>query len=246
MQTRLHATDIVFLALSISLLFVGSSLALNWYRKRQHKMNVSAHLHAAFVLSLAKYSQLHETWINASVQIGDQLPNSMLMFSVQNAGRLDILLRSMEDEFSSVTPDLSFSHQALLSELWIGHVYEFVRLLNERELAPQHNDFIPLFRDLTLVRIPLEKHEIAGDRKLKESINMVRHPPSNDATDVYKYSSGDKTRSHISPCGMSQRGSLMWMVLDIKSTPPQSYWIERRNLSDRILAIWGTPKSVEP
>ena len=201
-------------------------------------MTVSELLHAAFVLASAKYSQLHETWITASVQVGGQLPNSMLMFYVQSAGRLDILIRSMEDEFSSERLDLVFNHQSLLSDLWIGHVYEFVRLLNERELAPKHDDFISLFRDLTLVRIPLEKHEIANDRKIKEPLHMVRHPLKSDDADVYKYSSEDKTCGHIPQRAVSARGSLMWQVLDVKATPPKTYWTERRNLSDRILTIW--------
>lgn len=203
-------------------------------------MKVTELVQAAFEQASSKYHDLHSTWITASVQIGSKLPNSLLMSSVQKAGTLDILIRCMEDELSLEAPDLPFTNQVFLSELWIGHVYEFVRLLNERKLAPEHSDFMPLYRDLSLVRIPLEKHEIAKDRQIREPLKMVKHPPNNDATDIYDYSHGDQTRSHIMRFGPSERGSLAWEGIDVTFSPPQAHWIERRNLSDRILTIWGT------
>src|SRR6266545_4559907 len=108
---------------------------------------------------------------NVSYRIGGQLPASLLVSSVQRAGELDLLLRCMEDELSVVIdspkPDLSFHYQALLSELWVGHVYEIFRLLKDRKRAPDNQDFDNLAYHPRLLRIPLDKHEIPGDRKLK-------------------------------------------------------------------------------
>jgi hypothetical protein len=62
----------------------------------------------------------------------------MLFSSVQRAGELDVLLRCMEDELgadtSSQEGDFSFHYQAVLSESWVGQVYEIVRLLKARKL----------------------------------------------------------------------------------------------------------------
>jgi hypothetical protein len=38
------------------------------------------------------------------------------------------------------------------------------------------------------------------------------------------------------PTGISSRGSVMWQVMDLESK--RSYWLERRAISERIVAIW--------
>jgi hypothetical protein len=90
---------------------------------------------------------------------------------------------------------------------------------------------------LRLLRIPIDKHEIRGDKKLKAPLVMKRYPPKDEAEDIYQYTKDDPTRSHIMPGGVSKRGSVMWQVLDI--TCNESFWIERRSLSEKLLAIFS-------
>jgi hypothetical protein len=127
----------------------------------------------------------------------------------------------------------------MLSELWIGAVYEVFRLLIKRELAPDADAFRALAHELRLLRIPLEKHEIAADRKLSGPLPMQRHPPNNDETDSYQYSKSDAQRAHIMPSAISPRGSVMWHVLDVGVG--NSYWLERRAVSERMVALLCPP-----
>lgn len=206
-------------------------------------MQVRELIQAGFQLASSKYPDLHSAWVTASYRIGGQLPGSLLVSSVQRAGELDILLRCMEDEISAVNQnaDLSFHYQVLLSELWVGHVYEILRLLKERKLTPNDEDFHGLAHHFRLLRIPLDKHEIPGDRGLKAPLRMQRYPPKEDPGDVYEYSRDDPTRSHIMPSGVSHRGSLMWQVIDLATN--ESFWIERRNLAERVMTMFGNAQS---
>jgi hypothetical protein len=145
----------------------------------------------------------------------------------------------MEDDRSEpegASQENSFHYQMMLSELWVGAVYEIFRLLTERSLAPPNNEFKILNNELRLLRIPIEKHQIAKDNKLSRPLFMKKFPLKNDETDVYQYSRGDPQRAHIMPTGISHRGSAMWQVIDIESGP--SYWLERRDLSERIVGLW--------
>ncbi|AOL03568.1 hypothetical protein WI95_06300 [Burkholderia contaminans] len=65
----------------------------------------------------------------------------------------------------------------MLSELWVGSAYEIVRLLDERKLAPASMDFTELHDELRTIRVPVEKHEIARDRKLQAPLEFMRVPP---------------------------------------------------------------------
>src|SRR5271166_2376678 len=205
-------------------------------------MDVSELITEAFRQASQKYLELHRSWIQVSFRVGGLLPNSLLSMCVQRAGWLDMVLRSMEDEFSVRSqgdkqdpPSMACHFQELLSELWIGSVCQTLRLLIERKLAPDTAEFRALAHDLRLLRIPLEKHEITG--KLTQPLQMFRYPPNNDSTDIYEYSKNDPKRAHIMPSGISQRGSVMWQVLDIMAA--EERWIERRALSDRLLSLWG-------
>ncbi|KQQ04713.1 hypothetical protein ASF56_09820 [Methylobacterium sp. Leaf122] len=64
---------------------------------------------------------------------------------------------------------------------------------------------------------------------------MARVPFSADTKASYVYDKGDPLRAHIMPCGVSATGSLMWQVIDLKRD--LEYWVERRGLSDRLLAL---------
>jgi hypothetical protein len=147
----------------------------------------------------------------------------------------------MEDELLSDTrdtkaPDPAYSYQLMISELWVGHVYEIFRLLKIRDLVSQSDEFQSLAHLLELLRMTIDKHEIAKDKKLEAPVQMKRCPPRNDDSDFYEYSKRDLQRGHIMPTRTSHRGSVMWQVLDIVSD--ETFWIERRQLSERIIALF--------
>ena len=195
------------------------------------------------MLAGSRYPELHKTWINISARVGGLLPNSLLFPSVQRSGDLDMVLRCMEDDFTPPQEGageadlLSGHYQMMLSQVWVGDVYEIFRLLIERKLAPESDAFTTLAHHLRLLRIPLEKHEIAAENKLSEPLAMQRYPPNNNETDIYHYSKNDERRAYIMPSGVSNRGSVMWKVIDVKSQ--KSFWLERRTLSERFVALWG-------
>ena len=203
-------------------------------------MTVMQLITAAFRLAVFRHPELHQTWVNISLRVGGLLLKSRLVASVQRAGELDMVLRCMEDDFSPSQEgagevDLfSFHYQLMLSQLWVGEVYEIFRLLIERKLVLD-SDVSAIAHDLRLLRIPLEKHEIAADKKLTGPLLMQRHPPTNDETAIYQYSKSDAQRAHIMPSEISSRGSVMWQVLDLQSD--SSRWLERRTLSERIVAV---------
>jgi hypothetical protein len=128
--------------------------------------------------------------------------------------------------------------QRSLSELWIGAAYEIFRLLKERRLMEESDAFTSLAHDLRILRVPLEKHEIATDNKLASSLKMQKHPPRNKEADIYIYSKSHKTRAHIMPMAVSRRGSLMWQVIDV--VLDRTYWLERRELSERVVSLWSS------
>lgn len=206
-------------------------------------VNVTKLISTSFHAARSKYGTLNQSWIAASFSIGGRLPHSLLTASVQRDGELDPVLRCMEDEQALLalkeTDDnqFGFHYQKMLSELWVGSLYETLRLLIERKLAPSNDKFKRLAHEFRLLRIPLEKHELAGDDRLTEPLVMQRLPAKGDNSDYYTYPKGrDPTRAHIMPSGISARGSVMWQVIDLHTST--SIWLERRHLADRFLSLW--------
>lgn len=200
--------------------------------------NVSTLIATAFHHSRIRQTEINKAWIAISHRIGSSLPASLLLGAIQKAGELDLLLRCIEDDYHQNSNDELFQahYQIMISELWIGSVYEIFRLLDERKLAPTNEDFQAIAHDLRLIRITLEKHEIAADRKLKEPLVMKQQPSKEDETDKYVYKKDDPLRAHLMPVGFSNRGSTMWQAIDIQQDSER--WIERRKLSERIIALW--------
>jgi hypothetical protein len=182
--------------------------------------------------------------------------------NVQRVGELDMVLRAMEEEFSaqqSLPSGMSFGfhHQMTLSETWVIICYEALRALRQREEeaaniaraqkrepAPDDISALPSFRqiflDLELLRMPMAKYEIAKDKTMKSPLTMRAVPPTGVSNDRV-YDKADPTRSHIMPTGLSDRRSATWLVFD--HSAPNQYWVERRDLSDRLLAL---NKEIEP
>lgn len=191
-----------------------------------------------FLDARKKYPDLYKIWINGSHRLGRKLPNSLLLYSVQKSGELDLLLRNIEDDVQlglSINYLLSNHYLSFLSELWVFYVYEIFRILNKFEAS---DDVVAVFNDLELLRVSLAKHELPKDKKLVQAISMQRYPKKNDATDNYQYSKEDAQRSHIMPTGISPRGSVMWCATNV--IDQTSCWIERLELSDRIINIFIT------
>jgi hypothetical protein len=198
---------------------------------------------SAFNRGHQRHPVLHEKWTRLSHTVGSLLPHSLLSKCVQRDGDLDIILRCMEEEF--VARPLQHRDQmifmqdhymVMISEIWIGSVYETIRLIGERNLVQKTVKYDGLAHDLRLLRIPLEKHQIAADSFLKQPLLTSRIPPNNDQTDLYEYKKHDELRAHIQPCGWSARGSVMWHVIDVKTEGDK--WLERREISDRVLDFW--------
>lgn len=205
----------------------------------QAKMpTVSSLISAAFNVAAVHHSDVRRRWTNVSLRVGSLLPDSLLMVSLQQSGRIDVVLRSMEDELSANASEqnASYEYLAMLSGIWVGLVYEIVRLLKERKLVVNNVEFDQLAHALRLIRVPLEKHEIAVDRKLADEVQMVRSPSTGTENDTHVYRKDDPRRSHIMPSGASDRGSIMWHVIDV--TANQAFWLERRGLSDSLLGLW--------
>jgi len=146
----------------------------------------------------------------------------------------------MEDEFTSGTLQEATSlfvtdHLASFSELWIGQVYEIVRLTRDKSLIADGDFLKALAHDLKLLRVPMEKYEIAQDKSLKSPLLMSKFPAKNGDL-YYSYNSKDPQRAHIMPTGISHRGSMQWRAIDI-SVGLTERWIERRDLADRLLQL---------
>jgi hypothetical protein len=126
------------------------------------------------------------------------------------------------------------------SQIWVASAYEVIRLLHDRD--KNFGEHIQeLYKSLTLVRVPLEKHEIASERKLTGPLLLVRYPPKDEVADFYSYSTDDAKRCVILPMACSERGSPMWCPPDIKTQ--KSVWIERRSLSEQFLTIGKLTKT---
>lgn len=204
-------------------------------------MLISDLISKAFAEARAREDAISDSWRTLSFNWGGRLGGSLLMPAIQGHGELDVSLRCYETEIStsissgSEDPHFKFNYLKMLSELWILSVYETVRTVNQRRILSESDTFKNLYLDLTLVRMPLVKHEIPKDNLITSPLHMRRVPSNAEDGASYVYDKGDPLRSHIMPCGVSANGSLMWQVIDLKRH--LQYWVERRGLSDRILAL---------
>jgi hypothetical protein len=219
--------------------------------------SVTQQIEAAFEIARAKHGGAQQAWIDLGWKLAGRAALVPMGVNLQRAGDLDLALRSMEDEFAAAQQNqhsgpMAFHYQMMLSETWVIICYEALRALKQREReaadaaraqqsepAPDDISALPNFRqiftDFELLRMPMVKYEIAKDDKLKSPLTMRAVPPNGSGTDDRVYDKDDPTRSHIMPTGLSDRRSVMWLVLD--HSGPREYWVERRGLSDRLLAL---------
>jgi hypothetical protein len=202
-------------------------------------MIISNQLLAAFAAAKTRLQDLAAAWVKISFNVGNRLPASLLSPDIQRYGDIDLLVRCMEDERAQKLASIdmfAYHYQKLMSDYWIGSMYEIFRLLRQRGLADADPAFNEIFSDLELIRMPLEKFELAKDKKLGRPLEMTRLPERNDESDKYVYDKNDDLRSHIMPTTVSENGSVEWHVHDV--IIGENRWVQRRNLSDRIIKLW--------
>jgi hypothetical protein len=122
----------------------------------------------------------------------------------------------------------------LLSNLWVGSAHAIRFAFSDRGLYKGDQDFETLAEDLRLVRVQLEKHQIASDWKLDQPLDMITGPgPGHPRT--FQYNKNDPLRAHIGRWGFSDRRSAMWEVIDVRANSVR--WLERRALADQLLNV---------
>ena len=201
----------------------------------------------AFYTAIQSHEETWVDWLRVSTIVGEKLPNSLLPWSIQNLGMLDVVLRQIEKEFhppgkngQSDVSNLPLNIQLLFSNSWVCDAYELFRLLKERGF--ENGDlFKALERDLRIVRMPLDKHEIAKNRNQQIEMNLVLTQPLVDEDTPYRYSSEDPQRAIMPVTRFNpETGSVQWLVFNdlLRKDATHVGWLERRSLSDRILDLW--------
>ena len=219
---------------------------------------VTQQLECVFRTTLLDDKDLFLKWEEISKNIGSLLPDSNLRFSVEQLGLYDLLLRRLENEFPQddvvLHKEFMLTHNFFLnfSEVWVSLAYEIFRGLRERKLASGER-FEKISNDLRLIRISLQKFQLAKENKLKgESIEISL--PEVEMEDIFDnkftireitktYSTGENNkglRTFTLPTMIKDKRTVAWQVIDIEN-PQQSqiYWLDRRDLSDRILDLWS-------
>jgi hypothetical protein len=93
-------------------------------------MAVSTLITSAFHLARAKFPKENRLWIDLSSRFAGRTGVIPMIISIQRAGEVDLVLRSMEDEFainSAGHDPFIFNYQMMLSETWILACYENLR-----------------------------------------------------------------------------------------------------------------------
>ncbi len=218
------------------------------------EISVSSLVNAMFAVARTKYHNLHVAWTDISSRLAGRRSLPIAMINLQRQGDLDLLLRCIEDESEAnkvaeaadqLGANFIFHYQVMLSESWVVGCYEILRAFRQRDdesnlgsdAVSALSSFKTLLADLELLRMPIAKYEIAKDKCMKQPLNLITRPRSDGTTDNHVYDKNDPSRSHPMQTGISDRGSMMWLA--IEHSVPRQYWIERRGLADRLLALGG-------
>jgi hypothetical protein len=207
-------------------------------------LNISNTLALLRNLAFQRQNAARNTWRELSWKFGGILPHSLLMVTIQKDGEVDLILRCIEDDAAAVIRnkgqegleefDADFS--ATVVRYWIGSMYETFRVLKNK-IKENSNPLVhEIYDDLRLIRIPLEKHEIASDGELKEPLKLAPTGEAPDEATVYVYDKKDPFRSHIMPGGICTFcGSHFWIPVDGRTQKQRQ--IMRRTISDKILFL---------
>lgn len=214
---------------------------------------VSPLLNSMFNIARAKYRIEIEAWGQLSYRLPGRFNLITAVARIQREGDLDILLRCLEDEFSTNknASGMDLSFQMMFSETWIVGCYEILRAFQQRDResaaagqptsgVSEASEFRSIFVDFELLRMPIAKFEIAKDTKLSQPLPM-RRVGLGETKPIEFYDPKDPGRFHIMPTGISPRGSAVWLALDVRNS--QERWVERRDLADRLLSLLKLVKS---
>ena len=86
---------------------------------------------AAYNISLESKREIHEAWISHSKKIGEIAGTGHIDNAQQN-GRLDLLLRQMDEEATATSVQDSLNIRLSLSNCWLLFAYEMVRSADEQ------------------------------------------------------------------------------------------------------------------
>ena len=210
---------------------------------------VSPLLNSLFNIARAKYGAENKAWVDLSCRLSGRFNLIAAMPSIQREGDLDILLRCLEDEFSTNKDasgmEFSVHYQMMFSEAWIVGCYEILRTFRQRDSeatkggkptsgVSELEEFKSIFSDFELLRMPIAKFEIAKDYEQDQPLPM-RRVGDDETKPIEFYDPKDPGRFHIMPKGVSSRGSARWLALDLRNS--RQHWVERRDLADRLLSL---------
>jgi hypothetical protein len=222
-------------------------------------MHVISFLHAARTISQTRFYERYERWVKLSHRAGGIKPRSDLSGSFQDCGRLDLLLCQAEMEYS----DIVFRNQNIIlnfddvrnhatsilheySSFWISSAYEAFRSYKEESESSGGglNEMqASVYREMSLVRMPLFKHEYAGMTKpkpdQKKNIHEILLSPDGEKIERYH---GSNRSSALIRSGCAENGSVSWECYDRNSET--SFWINRRRLADNMLNSFKVSSSV--
>lgn len=183
-------------------------------------------------------------WTKGSFALAGAASLGEVAVHLQELGKFDVLLRSLEGEVAgrtvSVEPShadmLSFDFQASLSRQWVLSAYEALRTL---QWSDPEGRMAELLRRLELVRVPLAKLRIAKDQRglgKGGSIELVRRgdPPDKPGE---TYTANGKTTYWPQAVFDPVSGSVGWSVIDLKNQVQVE--ILRRDLSDELLSLFA-------
>ena len=213
-------------------------------------MHVLTYLHAARSVSRSRFYERYARWVKLSHRAGGVKARSHLHRSFQHCGHLDVLLCQAEIEYSDVLfrnhniilnySDERYEYCSIMHEYssyWISCAYEAYRTYREEVEVyggglSEHQKSV--FKELSLVRMPLFKHEYAGMPKIKpdqkKNIHEIFLTPDGDKIERYH---GDNRSSALIRSGHSEDGSISWECYGKDSEA--SFWINRRKLADSML-----------
>jgi hypothetical protein len=131
----------------------------------------------------------------------------------------------------------AISLHLLLAEQWVSIANSITFLIKYKELPSDYVGLPELSHDLRILRVQIEKHEIAKGALTKAGPIELGIQGSEEV-ELYDASSKDRKHAFIGQSGVSGRHSLMWYVIDADAKAGR--WLERRDLSDRFLNVWAT------
>ncbi len=201
-------------------------------------MQVTNLILSAFNLSFTKQSNIRKAWIAHSFELGEVAGRAHIV-NAQRNGELDLVLRQLDAEAHKCPTDgIDFCSgiRHSFSNAWILSAYEMVRAADEqlRNLRSENKKVVALKKRLELVRMPLAKGEIKGDRGKNGNLKDL----------VLAHADGSNQRTYVNDGSYflpivfcSETGSIGWQPVDAERK--ENVYIRRIDLSNELLALFS-------